>query len=314
MKRRKRREKRGYTYQNQLENADLWYKWAVSYHEASILLLEHRKDINDAGNAFKIFLFNAALSLELIFKSILATKGEPIEKIHVLRTLCEAAGVQLKDHQKDTLDFLSEIITWLGRYPVPKKNSSWDYFHDNIFERQIDRSTGQALAKRDRIANMENYRKIWSVCQNSYSIIRRIKGLADKFREAILKCDSTELPLSLAYFPTDSCAEASILLGTYFKENGINGFLLIKGRRGEGDSLETHYWLEKDDMLVDITADQFKEVKKQIVITEADSEFYVSFVKSTQHEADYRIVAAKDDRSRLEAVYDYILETGKIRC
>jgi hypothetical protein len=95
----------------------------------------------------------------------------------------------------------------------------------------------------------------------------RVRELAVRFRKAILKCDKTELPLSLANFPTGSCADASMLLGTYFKDNGINGFILIKGRRGEGNSLETHYWLEKGDMLVDITGDQFEGTNEEVVVS-----------------------------------------------
>lgn len=116
------------------------------------------------------------------------------------------------------------------------------------------------------------------------------------------------MPLSLADFPTGSCADASILLGSYLKDNGIDGFVLIKGRRGEGASLETHYWLEKGDMLIDITADQFEDIKEKVVITKTDSRWHASFDKSVRHEADYRVISAEDVRAHLEAVYDYVLE------
>jgi hypothetical protein len=139
----------------------------------------------------------------------------------------------------------------------------------------------------------------------------RVRELAVRFRKAILKCDKTELPLSLANFPTGSCADASMLLGTYFKDNGINGFILIKGRRGEGNSLETHYWLEKGDMLVDITGDQFEGTNEEVVISKTDSRRYGTFDKSILQEADYRVIAARDVRAHLEAVYDYVLEADK---
>jgi hypothetical protein len=138
-----------------------------------------------------------------------------------------------------------------------------------------------------------------------------IRELAIRFREAILKCYRTELPLSLADFPTGSCADASILLGTYFKDNGITGFILIKGKRGEGSSLETHYWLEKGHTLVDITPDQFEDINEEIVITETDSRWYGTFDKSILQEADYRMIAARDVRAHLEAVYDYVLDADK---
>ena len=135
----------------------------------------------------------------------------------------------------------------------------------------------------------------------------RIRELAARFREAILQCDRTELPLSLANFPTDSCATASILLGTYLKDNDINGFILIKGKRGGDNALETHYWLERGDTLLDITADQFEDIKEEIIIADPTCGWYDTFEKEISEEADYRLIAASDERKHLEAVYDYIL-------
>lgn len=139
----------------------------------------------------------------------------------------------------------------------------------------------------------------------------KIRDLAVRFREAIQNCDRTELPLSLAEFPIGSCADASILLGTYFKDNGINGFVLIKGKRGEGNSLETHYWLEKGNMIVDITADQFQGINGDIVITYSNSDLYNTFDRCVQQEADYRMISAGNVRAHLEAVYEYVLEPDK---
>ncbi len=136
----------------------------------------------------------------------------------------------------------------------------------------------------------------------------RIRELAVKFRKAILKCDRMELPLSLADFPTGSCADASLLVGSYFKDNGINGFVLIKGKRGEGSSLETHYWIEKNEVLVDITAIQFGDTKEEVVIDKTDSGWYGTFKKEILQEADYRAIAARDVKRHLEAVYEYVLE------
>ena len=69
--RKKIREIIGYTHQAQQVNADLWYKLSLSFHEASIVLNEHQERLS---GGLRIFQFNAALSLELIFKAILAAK------------------------------------------------------------------------------------------------------------------------------------------------------------------------------------------------------------------------------------------------
>jgi len=95
--------------------------------------------------------------------------------------------------------------------------------------------------------------------------------------------------------------------------HSIGGFMFIKGERGVGNSLETHYWLEKDDMLVDITADQFQDMKEEIVITETSSTWHGNFERFVLQEADHRMVAASDVRKHLAAVYDYVLEVGKLK-
>ena len=138
---------------------------------------------------------------------------------------------------------------------------------------------------------------------------KKLKELSIKFREAILKCDKSEMPSSLADFPACSCADASILLGTYLIDNGIVSYNLIKGERGQGTSLETHYWLNKENTIVDITADQFDDVCDEVIITNNDSKFHCSFDKRRiVRPADYRVIGAKDVQNHLKAVYEYILD------
>ncbi len=139
----------------------------------------------------------------------------------------------------------------------------------------------------------------------------RLKQLSKKFRDAILKCDLSELCSSLTSFPIESCADASMLLGTYLIDNGIGAFNLIKGKRGEGNFLETHYWLERDNIIVDITANQFDDVNEEVVITGLDSSWYNSFKKEIRQEANFRNIPFKDIRNMLSANYDYILQFEK---
>jgi HEPN domain-containing protein len=63
----------GYTQQEQRDSPDLWYKNSLSFNEASSVLYENHESIS---SGFRIFVFNAALSIELILKAILAAKGE----------------------------------------------------------------------------------------------------------------------------------------------------------------------------------------------------------------------------------------------
>ena len=170
--RKKIREIIGYTHQEQLGNADIWYKKSISFHEAYIVLEEHKEHINDV----KIILYNAALSLELIFKAILAVKKEVITPTHKLSDLCINAGIQLDEDQKYTLDILTACIVWLARYPSPNKKEDWDSYHDNVFESCLVRSqsgnTQSALVNNKRFPTMENYMRIWEICLVKYNSIK----------------------------------------------------------------------------------------------------------------------------------------------
>lgn len=166
------REIVGYTHQKQRENADIWYKNSLSFHEASIVLYENQERFS---GALRIFQFNAALSLELIFKAILAAKGKSIPSIHFLLELCVNAEVELDEDQKCTLELLTESFLWLARYPVPNSEGQWDNFQDKILEKHIVRSqsgnTYSTLVNPKRFPSIENYTKIWEACLIKYSSI-----------------------------------------------------------------------------------------------------------------------------------------------
>ena len=140
--------------------------------------------------------------------------------------------------------------------------------------------------------------------------IHKIRKLSEKFIRAIRKCDSSELPLSLADFPVESCSDASMLLGSYFKDNGLGDFDFVKGRRGQGVKLETHYWLQRNTLIVDITAFQFEGIDDEMLITNTDSEFHNSFEQKIIQQADYRLIEAPDVERHLHAVYEYIYQHG----
>lgn len=113
--------------------------------------------------------------------------------------------------------------------------------------------------------------------------------------------------MSLENFPTGSCCDASTLLGTYLKDNGLGDFYFVKGSRGEEAELETHYWLEKEDIIVDITADQFAGINEEVIVTSTDSKWHKSFTKTILRKAHHREIEAVDVRDHLDAVYDFIL-------
>lgn len=69
--------------------------------------------------------------------------------------------------------------------------------------------------------------------------------------------------LPLDEFPRGSCGEVSKLLATYFRDHGCGIFRYFCGvRRGK-----SHAWLQKDDIIADITADQFRDQNSSVIVT-----------------------------------------------
>ena len=147
--------------------------------------------------------------------------------------------------------------------------------------------------------------------------LEKIEILATKFRDAIEDYvqDATKncisLPPSLKSFPEGSCGDTSLLLGIYLRENGINAYY-VHGERGNiSDSTwQTHAWLQYGRIIIDITADQFEEIKKNVIVT-TDSRWHKSFEQvekrdnyqlndcpSSDLETAYRNILARIDTPR----------------
>ena len=71
----KHRQRMGYTRAAQIADANAWFRLASGFHLASNLLDELAIRI---PNDTRPFAFNAALSIELILKAIIATKNKSI--------------------------------------------------------------------------------------------------------------------------------------------------------------------------------------------------------------------------------------------
>lgn len=100
--------------------------------------------------------------------------------------------------------------------------------------------------------------------------ISEIQYEAAKFRKLIETCDKEKTSLVISDFPVMSCKLSSMLLSYHFLKLWPD--LVIKGvnaATGKHDHI-THYWLEIDDIVIDITGDQYniiddKELNNKII-------------------------------------------------
>lgn len=100
--------------------------------------------------------------------------------------------------------------------------------------------------------------------------ITEIQDEAVKFRKLIEICDKSNTSLVMDCFPVMSCKLSSMLLSYHFlklwPDLSIKGISASTGKNGK----ITHYWLEINDIAIDITGDQYNligdnELNKKII-------------------------------------------------
>jgi hypothetical protein len=96
---------------------------------------------------------------------------------------------------------------------------------------------------------------------------QKVTDLATQFRAALegelAEMRKQGIHYIIDEFPRGACGEASQLLATYLRDNGCPGFQYFWGiRRGK-----SHAWIERDGLIVDITADQFKDQPCSVIVT-----------------------------------------------
>jgi len=104
-----------------------------------------------------------------------------------------------------------------------------------------------------------------------------LKELCSQFRNAIISYGIKNLPITFHEFPMGSCGDASLLVGKYLDEMGLGKFDYVSGQLGR----QSHAWLEKDGIIVDITADQFDGAAEEIIVTD-NNDFHKQFEEKSR--------------------------------
>ena len=114
--------------------------------------------------------------------------------------------------------------------------------------------------------------------------VNKLIELATRFRAAIMKCDPKFLIITLRNFPNGACGDAALLLAKYLEDNNCGKFDYVLSYR-EGKS---HAWLQRDSIIVDITANQFQDQIEPVIVTE-DHSWHSQFNIKNKHIADFTI-------------------------
>jgi HEPN domain-containing protein len=167
LSKKKVREITGFNFFDIGSDPDNWLARARTFREVAELVAK-----SDTYSPPIPYYFNAGLSLELFLKAIAIAQTKEFETNHRLGDLCKLVGMQLSKDQEATMELLSEIIVWSGRYPIPKKEGQWDNYYDVILERHIVReqegNVSRVIANKARFPTLQNYLALWAICESLY--------------------------------------------------------------------------------------------------------------------------------------------------
>lgn len=118
---------------------------------------------------------------------------------------------------------------------------------------------------------------------------------------------SVELPKGIGIFPAASyprgwCQDTSRALGHLLADRGETGFQLVFAKRPD-DEGNTHVWLERHGLIVDITADQFNGSGCPGVMVTVDRSWHDNWVHKSQELDD--VLAGHADGALYSAVSNH---------
>ena len=118
----------------------------------------------------------------------------------------------------------------------------------------------------------------------------KIELIAINIRYAIEKTLRERLPITFHDFPFGACGDTALILGRHLKDLGYGGFKYVLACRGdkEDGSWCSHVWLERQGLIVDITADQFSDFSHKVFVGMGSS-FHSTFTVEDVSDADYEI-------------------------
>ncbi|MES2636912.1 MAG: hypothetical protein V4605_06255 [Pseudomonadota bacterium] len=116
-----------------------------------------------------------------------------------------------------------------------------------------------------------------------------VKTIANDMRRCLESLPKSELGIAMGNFPKGACGDTSLLLGAYLSECGFPNFNYIFGERGSqlDSSWTSHAWLAHNDLIVDITADQFVDMTDPVIVTKY-SKWHQQFNTEDLGIADFR--------------------------
>lgn len=120
---------------------------------------------------------------------------------------------------------------------------------------------------------------------NQMGTLKNVQEIAALVRRIVAEA-TVELVKGVGNFPQASfprgwCQDTSRALGHLLDDRGEHGFQLVFGARPEDDR-KTHVWLERNGLIVDITADQFENSGCPSVMATTDRTWHDGWRQRTE--------------------------------
>ncbi len=105
--------------------------------------------------------------------------------------------------------------------------------------------------------------------------LERIYALAEQCRSLIEASRRDELSVPMRCFPSGSCEPTCLHLEAWLSKFDETGFQLKGCFWSEpGGNHWSHIWLQRDDLIVDITADQFDSCNNGVIVSRSSDWHY----------------------------------------
>lgn len=117
----------------------------------------------------------------------------------------------------------------------------------------------------------------------------QILKMAKRFRRAIENIPPAARPIGMRSFPQGACGDTALLFGAFLADQSITGFMYVCGERGtmSDGNWTSHAWLQRDQLVVDLTADQFPDAPTAVIVS-APSIWHLQFKTECGQESDFR--------------------------
>lgn len=113
--------------------------------------------------------------------------------------------------------------------------------------------------------------------------------IATRFRQAIEHIPHTQRPIGMQAFPRGACGDSALLLGAYLVDQQVPGFMYVCGELGDksANTWTTHAWLQRGELVIDLTADQFIDAPCGVIVSEP-SGWHKKFRTESGQQSDFR--------------------------